>query len=66
MGVGEWMTSEMDGWEESVVETTHDTGWARAWLRESMPGRRIGCDVGLATMVGVDESRVEGNARDEI
>lgn len=56
--------AELSGGEE-VVETTQDTGVARAWLSESMPGRRTGWESGADWSVGVEERTVEGNAREE-
>ena len=50
---------------DTEAETTHETGWARAWLSASIPGRRTGYEVAVVTREGVSERTVEGKAREE-
>ena len=51
--------------EELGWVTTQDIGCARAWLRESTPGRRTGYELGVETSDGFSESSVDGKAREE-
>jgi hypothetical protein len=45
--------------------TTHETGWARAWLSASTPGMSTGYESGRWTREGDEERRVEGKARED-
>lgn len=71
-----WMTREMAGslFEKDKIsppdscsgyDTTHETGVARAWFRESTPGSKIGYVDGENSREGVRERRLDGKAREE-
>lgn len=51
------------GWDV----TTHETGWPRAWLRQSRIGSRTGYDDASEVIVleGLGERRLDGKAREE-
>ena len=51
--------------DHKVFDTTHETGYPRAWLSASTPGRSTGWDVGVDIKDGFSDNNVDGKARDD-
>lgn len=47
------------------MSTTHDTGRALAWFKESTPGSKTGYELSEAATDGFSDISVDGNAREE-